>query len=251
MPTRWSNVLEPGDSTAPLVVPAETRNVYTNGPITALPPDWNPTLAPMTVIPEALCVQQVRNYDQYKQSMSNCNLYASMSIISSLLHHQVDFELFHFGDDVTGDDSPVHADMCNPDVATALHNAVPCLDAEGMDFEDMIIALCNTFNRVQILEQWMEVHSKRVQNLTPTELRSLFMAFTTPDSQLSVAELTRRYRRDISCIHITEVATVCIEICRRDVVDVLCGLNIIDKENRNLVQQSVGNFEFISLEQYF
>lgn len=187
--------------------------LHMNGIVTELPADWRPELAPVSILPEELCLQQV------------------------------EFELF------SGElDEP--NTVRNPDVVLS-RNLSGDGTLESYDFSGLLVVLANTFEKVRTFQKWANANGNAVQSMSPTEFVMLFSVLRTPEAQIAVAALLKETRQTITCSHIKCAASACLNVCQKDVLDLLCSIPISDKENISIVQNSIGMLNFVSLEHHF
>ena len=187
--------------------------MHMSGVITELPAHWSPALAPLVVIPDELCIQQV------------------------------EFELF------SGDmDDP--STVCNPDLALS-KNSSSNGAIETWPFSALLNVLSNSFEKARIFQKWTSSNRESVRNLSPAELRMLFSVLPTPEAQIAVANVLKETRETISCAHLQELSFSCLSVCKREVLDLLCTITIVDKENCNIIQNAVGPLNYIALEHHF
>ena len=179
-----------------------------------LPESWNPNVAPITVMPDELGMQDV--------------------II----------ELFGHDDDPT-----LSLDICNPDTALQRmnYNNGKTQSVGSLNFDELIEAMSCSYERKNMLNTWLELHVDLVQVLSPREMSKLFSLITFPDAQIEVASQLKLIRLEITCLHVGEVAAECLDICTREVVAILCCIRIIDVENKKSIQDNMSPLDYLSI----
>jgi hypothetical protein len=118
-------------------------------------------------------------------------------------------------------------------------------------FEMLERSLLGSFDQVETFNEWTEANDPN--ELSAVNYNSLFSAIRNVVDQIEIADKLGRLLTSISCEQLAEAARGCVKPCEQTIIKKLVSPSgsVRDKENRKLVEDQIGTFQMITLEQYF
>ena len=159
---------------------------------------------------------------------------------------QIELELNGDSADAVTNEQFASMERINSESRSASH-----FNTENMSFQELLSCLSCSYNKEKIFTLWLDTHREIVESLSPRDLQLLFQVFNSPEAQIDVAKKLKFVLSQITCSHIAEAVVVCTDTCRRIVCEQMCTIHIIDKQNADIVRNTIGPLDFLSLERYF
>lgn len=193
--------------------------MHTSNGVQTIPETWQPQVALLSLLPDEIGMQDV--------------------------------ELELFAEEDGHGSNTVPPDICNPDVSMQRPtNSSANGPIENMDFVAFVSTLKSSYNKVLLLRSWVQSHVDAVESLTPAEMSTLFEIFKSPDSQVEVATQLHLFRKEISCQHIVGAVSQCLELCKGNVLKILCSIRIVDLQNVHLIKDNVSPLIYAACQEH-
>lgn len=118
-------------------------------------------------------------------------------------------------------------------------------------FETLERQLLGAFDQVERFTEWTSINDPN--EWAAINFNSLFSAVRNVMDQIEIADKLGRLLTSVSCEQLAEAAKGCIKPCEQTIIKKLVSPNgaVRDKENKKLVEDVIGTFQMITLEQYF